>query len=182
MESFDRDDAPPMFSLRRRRVVASGFAAAGALAVAPLALSQSGGVDANAFMALSRLLIQHRLNGAVGRRIAVAMAAATPGLQGQVDALLAIAKTKNATIVEDFFPDVPEGPLKTTALAIIYAWYAGVLFNGRGSPVFAYELALVFQPTNDVMTIPTYAISAPNAWSWVSPPLGQVPTFRGDIA
>ncbi len=182
MDSFDRDDAPPMFDLRRRMVVAGGFAAAGAFAVAPLALSQAGAVDANAFMSLSRLLIPHRLNGVVGGRIAAAMAASTQGLQGQVDALLAIAKTKNAKIVEDFFPDVPNGPLKETALAIIYAWYAGVLVDAPGAQVFAYELALVFQPTNDVMTIPTYAISGPNAWKSAGPPLGQVPTFQNDTA
>ena len=78
---------------------------------------------------------------------------------GAGDRLLAIARKKNARIVEDFFPDLPEGPLKETALAIISAWYLGVVTDAPDAEVFAYEYALMYQPTRDVMTIPSYAIS-----------------------
>ena len=138
-------------------------------------------VDPGLFMQLSRLLIQHHLDEAIGTRIATAMAARTPGLAAQVNGLLAIARGKNATVVEDFFPDIPEGPLKATALAIIHTWYAGVMADAPGEQVFAYELALVFQPTHDIMTIPTYAFGKPNSWTAVSPPLGSVPKFSADI-
>jgi hypothetical protein len=43
--------------------------------------------------------------------------------------------------------------------------------------VFAYEFALLYQPTSDVMTIPSYAISGPNGWSAESPPLHDMPSF-----
>jgi hypothetical protein len=35
----------------------------------------------------------------------------------------------------------------------------------------------MYQPTKDVMTIPSYAISAPNAWSAEAPPLSNMPEF-----
>ena len=133
-------------------------------------------------MRLSRLLIPHELNETVGKRIASAMSARNVSLRAQVAALLAIADKKSARTVEDFFPDVADGSLKATALSIIYAWYAGVLADAPGEQVFAFELALVFQPTHDVMTIPTYAYGQPNSWTTVSPPLGSVPKFRADTS
>ena len=182
MNEVPRDDTPARFSLDRRTLVGSGVALAAGLSLAPFSKLHAAAADPDSFMALSRLLIPHQLDETVGKRIASAMSARTPGLQAQVDSLLAIARKKDAKVVEDFFPDIAEGPLKVTALAILYTWYAGVLADAPGEQVFAYELALVFQPTNDVMTIPTYAFGKPNSWTAVSPPLGGVPKFRADIA
>ncbi len=142
------------------------------------AVSDEAGNDAAAaFLEISQLLIQHRLDLDVGRRLAVAMSAMNPALSEQIGELLAIAKGKSAKIVEDFFPDIPAGPLKDSALAIISAWYTGVISDVPGTEVFAFELALMYQPTIDVMTIPTYAISGPNGWTSNAPPLSDMPTF-----
>ena len=105
------------------------------------------------------------------------MSALNPSLSDHVTGLLAIAKAKNAKVVEDFFPDVPEGPLKETALSIISAWYLGVVSDAPDAEVFAYEYALMYQPTRDVMTIPSYAVSGPNGWTANAPPLGDMPEF-----
>jgi hypothetical protein len=43
--------------------------------------------------------------------------------------------------------------------------------------VFAFEYALMYGPTQDVMTIPSYAISGPNAWPADAPPLENMPDF-----
>ena len=80
-------------------------------------------------------------------------------------------------LVEDFFADVPDGPLKQTALSIISAWYLGVATDAPDAEVFAYEYALMYQPTRDVMTIPSYAISGPNGWTAEGPPLSNMPEF-----
>jgi hypothetical protein len=106
-----------------------------------------------------------------------AMNVLNPLLSQQVTDLLTIAKNKNAKAVEDFFADVPEGPLKETALAIISAWYLGVIKDADEAEVFAFEFALMYQPTRDVMTIPSYAISGPNAWPSDAPPLENMPDF-----
>jgi fructose 5-dehydrogenase small subunit len=178
----DRDDSPFAFSLARREIVVGGLFLAGGLA----ALSTLPAVSAPAswseessarFMEISSLLIPHRLNEEIGKRIGAAMSALNPSLSAQVSELLAIARKKNARIVEDFFPDVPEGPLKETALAIISAWYLGVVSDAPDAEVFAYEYALMYQPTRDVMTIPSYAISGPNAWTADPPALESMPDF-----
>jgi hypothetical protein len=72
---------------------------------------------------------------------------------------------------------VPEGPLKETALSIISAWYLGVVTDAPDAEVFAYEYALMYGPTSDVMTIPSYAIAAPNGWTDDAPPLSNMPEF-----
>lgn len=177
-----RNDAPARFSLSRRNVVAAGVTVAAGLSLAPFSKLYAEPADPASFMQLSRLLIAHQLDDALGKRIASAMAARMPELPAQVAGLLAIARKKDAKVVEDFFPDIADGPLKTTALAIIYTWYSGVMADAPGEQVFAFELALVFQPTRDVMTIPTYAYGKPNGWTALNPPLGSVPKFRGDVA
>lgn len=180
MTLFDDEGAAGFGVDRRKVLVAGGLMLGGALLpdVAFAALPAPAGNDATArFLELSHLLIPHRLDGEIGRRLALAMAKADPALPDQVDQLLAIAKAKQASIVEEFFPDIPAGPLKARALAIISAWYMGVIVDAPGAEVFAYELALMYQPTRDVMTIPSYAISKPNGWTSDAPPLGAMPVF-----
>jgi hypothetical protein len=180
----DRDDSPTAFALGRREVLAGGLAFVGSFAaltnlppVSTAAAAAWSSESAARFMEISSLLIPHRLNEKIGERMGAAMSALNPSLTEHVTALLAIARKKNARIVEDFFPDVPEGPLKETALAIISAWYLGVVTDAPDAEVFAYEYALMYGPTKDVMTIPSYAISGPNDWPADAPPLSNMPEF-----
>jgi hypothetical protein len=116
----DRDDCPTAFKLGRnpaRREVLVGALYAGGLAalatLPPVAAAASWSEESAArFFELSSLLIPHRLNEAIGKRIGNLMSTLNPSLAEHVTGLLAIAKQKNAGIVEDFFPDVPEGPLR----------------------------------------------------------------------
>jgi hypothetical protein len=178
-----RDDSPTAFALGRRQLLLGGLSVVGSLAVVPAvrpAIAAAGSwspESAARFMEISSLLIPHHLHEEVGNRIGAAMSALNPSLSEQVAGLLAIARNKNARIVEEFFPDVPEGPLKETALAIISAWYLGVVQDADDAEVFAFEYALMYQPTSDVMTIPSYAISGPNAWPADAPPLENMPDF-----
>jgi len=176
-----RDDSPTAFTLSRRYVLVGGLFVGGTAALATLsaiaAPTPLSDQSAAQFMEISLLLVPHRLNAEVGKRMGAAMAALNPSLSQQIDGLLSIARQKNARIVEDFFPDVPDGPLKETALSIISAWYLGVVTDAPDAEVFAYEYALMYQPTRDVMTIPSYAISGPNGWSAEAPPLSNMPEF-----
>jgi len=128
-------------------------------------------------MEVSSLLIPHKLDRDVGLRLAAALKMKNPAFTAHVTNLIDIAKRKQAKIVEDFFSDIPDGPVKDTALLIISAWYLGVVIDAPDAEVFAYELALMYQPTIDVMTIPTYAVSGPNGWTSEAPPLGAMPNF-----
>ncbi len=127
-------------------------------------------------MALSRLLIPHRLDPAIGRRIAAELKADKAPLSDHIDALLKLAHDRHAAVVEDFFPFASD-EAKASALRIVSAWYLGVVDDAPGAKIFAYELALMFKPTSDVMTIPTYSISRPNGWGAAAPPLSAMPTF-----
>ena len=182
MPDQHRDDFPTAFSLDRREIVIGGAflvggMAAGLMPPATSALAAWSDESSARFMEISSLLIPHRLNQEVGKRIGAAMSTLNPSLSEQVTQLLAIAGNKKARIVEDFFPDVPEGPLKATALSIISAWYLGVVTDAADAEVFAFEYALMYQPTRDVMTIPSYAISGPNGWPADAPPLENMPDF-----
>ncbi len=175
-----RDDCPPEYSLVRRRFLGGGVALLGLAAaprdVAALAGTVSG-IPLPKFMEVSSLLVNHQLNGAVGARLAVALAVAYPDMEQNIDDILTIARKNNAKVVEDFYPDIPQGSVQDAALTIISAWYSGVISEALGSEVYAYELALMYQPTSDVMTIPSYAISGPNGWNASAPPLTDMPEF-----
>jgi len=179
MTHSHRDDAPADFSLFRRKILIGGGVILGALAAPPIATiaaDSAGSAYPSQFMELSGLLIAHRLDRDVGLRLAAALRMKDPAFEAKVGGLLQIAKGKNAKVVEDFFADVPEGPLKDAALLIVSSWYLGVIVDAPDAEVFAYELALMYQPTSDVMTIPSYAISAPNGWTSKAPPLSEMPT------
>jgi hypothetical protein len=180
MTHSHRDDAPADFSLFRRKILIGGGVILGALAAPPIATiaaDSAGSAYPSQFMELSGLLIAHRLDRDVGLRLAAALRMKDPTWEAKVTGLLQIAKRKDAKIVEDFFADVPEGPLKDAALLIVSSWYLGVIVDAPDAEVFAYELALMYQPTSDVMTIPSYAISAPNGWTSQAPPLSEMPIF-----
>jgi fructose 5-dehydrogenase small subunit len=176
-----RDDAPTDFSLFRRKILIGGGLVLGGLATAPIVPTAAAIASAadfpNQFMDLSSLLIAHRLDRDVGLRLAAALRMKDPAFAVHVSGLIEIARSKNAKIVEDFFADVPVGPLRDTALLIISAWYLGVIVDEPDAEVFAYELALMYQPTSDVMTIPTYAITGPNGWTSEGHPLADMPDF-----
>jgi hypothetical protein len=165
--------------LSRRMLLSCGTATLGSLVLAKRVRAQTALLDQMSdtpFMALSALLIAHRLDPVIGARIAAEMKADQPPLYDQIDGLIKLARSKNARQVEDFFPFADDAA-KASALRIISAWYLGVVDNVPGATVIAYELALMFKPTADVMTVPTYAISGPNGWNAKAPPLGAMPIF-----
>jgi hypothetical protein len=129
------------------------------------------------FMRLSTLLVNHRLNPAVGARILKVAAQEHAGLPVMMREIIALADAKKAVAVEDFFGDIPEGPLQALAHWIIFCWYTGSSSAKRDAKVFTYEEALTYQTTLDVVAIPSYGISGPNRWSQVTVALADMPRF-----
>ena len=127
-------------------------------------------------MTLSHLLIAHSLDPVVGRRISTLLHADASPVSENIAGLIALAKARNARRVEDFFPQATSAQQRL-ALQIISGLYLGVIDDQPGAEVFEFELALMFQPTLDVSTIPTYAISGPNGWSSKAPPITAMPVF-----
>lgn len=177
--------------LARRKLLIGGVAAVGtyvavsglpALALPESATAASGTLGTSAaidaqFMRLSSLLIDHQLDSGVGARIAAFALHAHADLPKMMDGIVAIAQQKNATTVEGFFDDIPDGAMKDLAHWIIAAWYSGSSSAKHDAEVFTYELALTYQVTKDVTQIPSFGLSGPNAWTRPNAPLADMPHF-----
>jgi hypothetical protein len=140
-------------------------------------VAAAAALNGDKFMAASHFLIQHRLSPGVGGRMAAILHTRIPTLDADLDAIIRTAKEKNAKVVEDFFDALPDGQVKDTAHQIIFGWYAGVIDESSTAEVFAYEEALMYQPTKDAVALPTYSFNGPNHWTEVDPPLSAMPEF-----
>src|SRR3984957_17646978 len=134
-------------------------------------------VSVDKFMAASKCLIQHGLSPEVGARMAGILYAKIPTLDADLDAIISTAGEKNSKAVEDFFDALADGHVKESAHQIIFGWYAGVVDESLTAEVFAYEEALMYQPTKDAVALPTYSFNEPNHWTDVDPPLSAMPEF-----
>jgi hypothetical protein len=94
-----RDDSPTAFNLGRREILLAGLASVGGLAaLSTLPTISAPGTwsdeSSAGFMEISSLLIPHRLNEEIGKRIGAAMSALNPSLSKHVTELLAIARKR----------------------------------------------------------------------------------------
>jgi len=172
--------------ISRHSLVKAGASAVSlaVLGIAPQQSAQAEGevaaaaaLNGDKFMTASHFLIQHQLSPGVGARMVAILQTKIPTLDADLDAIIRTAKEKNARVVEDFFHALPEGQVKNTAHQIIFGWYAGVVDEGPTAEVFAYEEALMYQPTKDAVAIPTYSFNGPDHWTDVDPPLSAMPEF-----
>ncbi len=60
---------------------------------------------------------------------------------------------------------------------MISAWYTGSSSPDRDAVLFSYEEALLYRPTLDMVPIPSFGFSAPNAWGRDLHPLSALPRF-----
>ena len=130
-----------------------------------------------AFMQLSGLLVNHRLDGAIGARIAAAAAELHPQASSMTGAILDIARAHKAQAVEDFFDAIPEGQLRDYAHWVIFAWYSGCSSAQKDARLFSFEGALTYQVSRDAVAIPSYGFSGPNLWHRPITPLSPLPSF-----
>ena len=171
-------DRPPASIPPRRKFLLGAAALTGAWVTWSIAAPAAApAVDNASFMRLSGLLVNHQLSPGVGARIARAAAVKYPDSEKMIAAIVAIATAKQATEVEGFFADIPPGPLQEFAHWIIFAWYTGCSSPKKDAQVFAYEEALTYKTTGDVVAIPSYGVSGPNQWSRAIVPLSPMPHF-----
>jgi len=178
--STSRDLPAGHVHLSRRQVLLSGAAmVAGGLVSA--ALPRWAFADSSLhfipFMQVSRLLVNHELDDAVGARMLALLQVDDAQLGQKLSQLLAIARSQQATVVEAFFPAIPAGPVQALAYRIIFGWYTGSLTATRSAKSVAFEQALTWRTTQDILTIPSYGISGPNQWQRANVPVLPVPQF-----
>lgn len=181
MTSQSKDPNATLMMSRRGLLLSSATLLAGGMIASLCPGLSLAAVDTgmqSRFMQLSSLLIDHQLSPDVGARIAETAASQYKNLPGMLDAIIKIAETNNAAMVEDFFAEIPDGELKDFAHWVIFAWYSGCSSEKRDAKVFTYEEALTFKTTSDVVTIPSYGISGPNLWTRPNVPLSApMPRF-----
>lgn len=129
------------------------------------------------FMQASRLLINHQLDEAIGARIAAAAAVLHPQAPQMLAQIIGLAQARQAREVEDFFADIPAGPVQEFAHWVIFAWYSGCSSPKKDAQLFTYEGALTFKTTADTVALPSYGFSGPNLWSRPIMPLSSMPVF-----
>ncbi|MHC1478767.1 sorbitol dehydrogenase family protein [Frateuria aurantia] len=171
---------------RRNLLRHSGAAVAGLALAAAGVQAQSQTVAAAAanpqaldtFYRLSRLLTGHEnLDLTVGEHLYDAMLKLNPAFAGQVTELSQYAASHKLDTVEALEAALKGQPLHVPLMAIISAWYSGVVEPGTSATVYAYERALMYQMSRDGMVIPTYAHNGPNYWVAEPPPLDRLPVF-----
>jgi fructose 5-dehydrogenase small subunit len=125
-----------------------------------------GGLDA--FVALSKKLTgRSSFNPVLAKRAYDALSKAdNPFIQNVATLntwLHAHGGVPSDTVIAALQMDSPA--LAKTVTAIVRAWYLGLVGETPNVQVIAYESALMFDPVNDVLTVPSYCRDVPLYWS-----------------
>ena len=134
-----------------------------ALAFAPPA---GGGLDA--FTALSQQLTgRTKLDASLASRIYDALSKADSAFVSDVAALNTWLKTHGGVPSDTVTAALAseDARLSKTIGHIMRAWYLGLVGQLPTVQVLAYEHALMFDPVNDVLTIPSYCRDVPFYWA-----------------
>ena len=165
------DPSPAAIPLSRRRllvlssvcvaVTVAGKGKKGS-AQSVVASSRDGISD---FMQLSVFATGHKnLDIGIGSALLLAFEAQVRDFSAQVTALRKRIIKSGYQDVEALEAGLGGDPLHSTLLQIIRGWYSGVIEGGTNAKVYAFEKALMYQPSRDVVVIPTYAHNGPNYW------------------
>ncbi|MBS1026278.1 sugar dehydrogenase complex small subunit [Gluconobacter cerinus] len=170
MEKLPDPNPVPVFLSRRRLLALSGAcitaAAIGTVkkgSAQEIVASNRNGVSD--FMQLSTFATGHKnLDLAIGSALLLAFEAQAHDFSARVAALRERIAKNGYQDVEALDEGLNGDPLHTTLLQIIRGWYAGVIEGGTNAKVYAFEKALMYQSSRDVVVIPTYAHNGPNYW------------------
>lgn len=125
-----------------------------------------GGIDA--FIALSGKVTGHtRFDPVHGKRAYDALSRADGQFAHNVAALNRWLHTHGGVpsdiVTQALQAEQPH--LAKTVSAITRAWYLGLVGDMPNVQVIAYERALMFEPVNDILTIPSYCRDVPFYWT-----------------
>lgn len=156
---------------RRRFLAVSALAASvAAVITAAPGFAQSAMTVSNgdpAFLDLARFLTgKPDLDARIAALAHQGLIAADPAFAERSVALQRAIKQAGVADVDAFADSelYADDGLKATAMAVISAFYLGQVGEGRSATFVSFEKALMFQPTEGVIVIPTYALGGPNYW------------------
>jgi hypothetical protein len=158
----------------RRRLLMKGSITWGVLAAfAPMPVMQALAAPAGsaevpaavaAFQQASAFLTSKSVNAAMAARGYDALKKRMPDLDKTVASINALVAEKQLGDMDAYLAltDVDKG-LDTQAKDIVRAMYLGVVGDDEKAELFAYQEAFMYDPTRDVLVVPTYG-RGPNSW------------------
>jgi len=158
----------------RRTLIKASFAfgaVGGAMAYFPVksvfALGEAAPVlspAAVAFQKLSQFLTSKTVNVVLAQRYYDALKKRSPDLDQSVSALNALVDQKKLAHMDDYLAlQEVDKNLDTRAKTIVRAMYLGVVGDDENAELIAYKEAYMYQPTQDVLVVPTYG-RGPASW------------------
>ena len=150
----------------------AGFAGFGFSTFFTQAFADTPPAGLDGFLLLSRKLTgRTNFDPALARRVYGALSKSDSEFAGNVSALnvwlAAHGGVPSDTVTQALKADTPK--LAGTVTAIMRAWYLGLVGDAPRVSVVAYERALMFDPVNDVLTIPSYCRDVPFYWTQKPP-------------
>jgi fructose 5-dehydrogenase small subunit len=156
---------------RGRRSFVLTSAALAALALAhPPAMLRAADADfrTHPFMVVSRLVCDatpdlrtaEALYGALSKKV---------NFDRQLEALAKLANARGMSVeaLADQLDSTNQTDLRETLNEIVAAWYLGIV----GDRTYAYESALMYRATADVLSPPSYVHAGPLSWATLTPPV-----------
>ncbi|QMV53920.1 sugar dehydrogenase complex small subunit [Ewingella americana] len=161
----------PPYGLTRRRFVTASAAVAALSLVSPW--STSWAVEniepQQLFMSVSRVITPAELSPQTGAQLYKALHQSNSVLDPHLQALAKmIAATPGITIelLAEALKAGQHQDLLKTLNSMVAAWYTGIV----GNRTYAYQTALMYQPTRDVLSPPSYTRGGPLNWANSQPP------------
>ncbi|GBD57871.1 sugar dehydrogenase complex small subunit [Gluconobacter wancherniae] len=170
MKNLTDPNVIPVFLSRRRLLALSGASLAAAALVSRESVNAQDIVtsdhsNVSDFMEFSRFATGHKnLDLAIGSALLLALEAQNNSFPSQMASLRELVSKNGYANVEALEEAIQSNPLHPVLLSVVKAWYAGVVESGTTAKVYAFEKALMYQPSRDVVVIPTYAHDGPNYW------------------
>jgi hypothetical protein len=129
----------------------------------------SAHADVKGFEALALFLTGRRfINAAFLQQTYQALQTQDKDLDQNINRLSDLISQQKITKVEALMPYLQkskQAALATSAQQIIAALYTGIAGQGDKATVINYQMALMFEPTLGVITIPTFVGARPEYWS-----------------
>jgi hypothetical protein len=160
-------DAPA--SPRRRGFVLTAFALGALALIDPRGAVRAvdAGFQNSPFMTVSRLVSTDALNVQTGQALYEALKGKA-SFETNLNALAKLAAAPGVTIetLAEQLDDTQQHNLRETLNEIVSAWYLGIV----GNRTYAYASALMYRPTADVLSPPSYVRAGPLNWTVINPP------------
>jgi fructose 5-dehydrogenase small subunit len=169
MKLLDDASQHASFRISRRGFVLSSVALATLALVKPQAFVFASDADfqSSAFMNVSRLISADALDLRTGQALYDALRK-KPDFDANLRALANLASVAGVTIetLAAQLDSTQQHALRETLDQIVSAWYLGIVDN----KTYAYQTALMYRPTADVLSPPSYTRAGPLSWATFTPP------------